>query len=50
MFAEQQTKLPGYDPAQEYRIWGRVYEVDWLITFIPDREYAIKIDRIEKMP
>ncbi|ARK12905.1 hypothetical protein A6C57_22645 [Fibrella sp. ES10-3-2-2] len=48
-FAQQQDKAPDYNPNQKYRIWGQIYEVDWLTTFIPDREYALKIDRIEKM-
>ncbi|NID09542.1 hypothetical protein [Fibrivirga algicola] len=48
-FAQQQAKAPDYNPNQKYRIWGQIYEVDSLTTFIPDREYALKIDRIEKM-
>ncbi|XWW44953.1 hypothetical protein JYG30_19775 [Fibrella sp. USSR17] len=48
-FAQQQANTPNYNLNQKFRIWGRIYEVDWLTTFIPDREYALKIDRIEKM-
>ena len=48
-FAQEQAKVPSYNPSQEYRIWGRIYEVDWLTTFIEDREYALKIDRVEKI-
>ena len=49
-FAQQQAKASDYNSNQKYRIWGRIYEVDWLTTIIPDREYALKIDRIEKAP
>lgn len=49
-FAQEQAKAPNYNPNQEYRIWGRVYEVDWATTIIEDRDYALLIDRIEKMP
>ena len=49
-FVRQQQKLPDYNPRQQYKLWGWVYEAVWIIPFIPTPQYAIKIDRIEKAP
>ena len=49
-FVRQQQKLSNYNPQQQYKLWGSVYEAVWIIPFIPTPQYAIKIDRIEKAP
>jgi hypothetical protein len=49
-FVREQQLQPNYNPQQVYRLWGWVYDAVWIIPFIPTPQYAVKIDRIEKMP